>query len=65
VHEFFQKTRWEMREEHDKACSFLACVAILQQEHGTSVLSSVVKHYGKVKRTKSDQKEVISGNMSP
>jgi len=34
------------------------------QVHGAWVYSRVSKHFGKVKQTKSNQKEVISGNMS-
>ena len=34
------------------------------QLHGLSMLSWVTKYFEKVKQTKSDQKEVISGNMS-
>jgi hypothetical protein len=37
---------------------------VATEVHGVSMLSWVSKHFGKVKQTKSNEKEVISGNMS-
>ena len=44
--------------------STFTCVTTRYQKHKIPMLSLVMKHFKKVKQTKSVQKEVISGNMS-